>query len=113
MSLMSNVSLSEFVNQLSTGTLVAIGILIVINYTLLVWAIVRVVKSPIDRVRYGSKVLWIVVALLLNGFGPIIVLALSILPPTVDESVSRISNAPVEVADLLYPTATVQGDDDE
>lgn len=110
---MSDVSLSEIFVQLSPGTIVAIAILVVVNYALLAWAIVRVVKTPAERVRYGSKAVWILVALLLNGIGPIITLALATLPPRVGESVSALSLGANEVADMLYPGSSEKGGSDE
>lgn len=61
-------------NGITTGELILYLLpVIIIQLTLMVYALVDVVKR--ERVRGGNKALWIVVIVLINIIGPIVYLA--------------------------------------
>ncbi|NLG66997.1 MAG: hypothetical protein GX536_04705 [Actinobacteria bacterium] len=69
----SNVHTPPFLDSLSFAELGAILLpLLAIQLSLMIWALVDLVRR--ERVRGGSKLVWVLVILLLNFIGPILYL---------------------------------------
>jgi hypothetical protein len=88
---------------LSTGVAIAVGLLIIVELILMVWAILDIVQRP--AVLWGQKWIWIVIVILFGIIGPIIYFAIGREQPPVAEkeadqtaATDRASHA----ADLLY-----------
>jgi uncharacterized membrane protein YhaH (DUF805 family) len=66
-------------NGVTTGELVLYLLpVLIIQLALMVYALVDVARR--ERVRYGSKILWVVVIVLINIIGPIAYLAWGRMP---------------------------------
>ena len=66
-------------NGITTGELILYLLpVIIIQLALMVYALVDVARR--ERVRYGSKLLWVVVIVLINIIGPIVYLAWGRMP---------------------------------
>ena len=78
-----NVNLST----LPVGALIAVGVLVVLQISLVVIALVDLYRRPAAQVVSGNKWIWVAVVLLVNLLGPILYLAIG-RKPVVDLSVS-------------------------
>lgn len=107
--------MDQLVNGLegvSSATLVGLGVLVVVELTLMVAALVSLVRRPASAVR-GPKWLWALVVVFVNTIGPILYFALGRAPESVDVAPPTgvtTSERADSVADVLYggnpPTAT-------
>ena len=67
-------------NGITTGELILYLLpVLIIQLALMVYALVDLARR--ERVRYGSKLLWVVVIVLINIIGPIVYLAWGRMPP--------------------------------
>lgn len=97
----------------STGVIVALVLLILVELGLLVWAVLDIVQRP--AVLWGQKWIWIVIVVLFGIIGPLVYLAIGRTQPPVSEKetddtpvIDRASHA----ADLLYGPRPQQPPDD-
>ena len=93
--------------SMSTGLLVAIGALAVLELVLMVTALVSVLRRSQDELN-GPKWLWILVVIFVNMIGPIVYFILGRKPEQVDVAVAQgedRSEAVQSVADVLYGDA--------
>jgi hypothetical protein len=90
-------------SMLPAGALVVLGVVLVIEITLDVIALVDLYRRPLDRVALGNKWVWVAIILLVNLVGAILYLAIGRKPagPSQDAEASRPSSAS-DVADKLY-----------
>ncbi len=89
---------------LGTTTLVAIGILVAAQLTLMVLALVSLVRRPATAVR-GPKWLWAIIIVFGELVGPIVYFAVARAPEQVDvvRSQAAPASGPADsVADVLY-----------
>ena len=90
--------------ELSTGLLVGIGVLVLLQLTLMVAALVSVLRRPAESLR-GPKWLWILVIIFGELVGPILYFALARKPEQVDIAPVAVAETPQRaesVADVLY-----------
>jgi len=98
--------------DLGTTTLVAIGILVVVQLTLVVLALVSLVRRPASAVR-GPKWLWVLIIVFGELVGPIVYFAVARAPEQVDVGRTEASTTPKQaesVADVLYGPRTEEDD---
>jgi hypothetical protein len=99
---------------LSTGVIVALVLLTLVELALMVWAILDIVRRP--AVLWGQKWIWLVIVILFGLIGPIVYLAIGRVQPQVAESAA--DTAPMtdragQTADLLYgPRPDTQSQDE-
>lgn len=86
---------------LSPSTQVALVALIVVELILLIAAWVKIARTPTEQVRFGSKLIWVLISLI-NGIGPIATLIMIAEPARVAEPEQISSSSTADVADLLY-----------
>ena len=101
----------DALTDLPTAALVLLGIALLAQLALMIWALVDVIKRPDDRIR-GPKWLWVIIIVFGELIGPIVYLAVARLPEAVDvarptPTADRASAA----ADVLYgsPPASALG----
>lgn len=102
----------ENLEGLGTTTLVLLGVLIVVQLTLMVLALVSLVRRSATAVR-GPKWLWAVVIVFGEIVGPIVYFAVARAPEQVDVARSDVSTTATQaesVADVLYGRRTGEGD---
>jgi len=92
----------EELTSVPTWLWVVLGVAVVLQLSLMIWALVDVIKRPAVRVR-GPKWLWVIIIVFGELIGPIVYLAVARLPETVDvarptPTADRASSA----ADVLY-----------
>lgn len=87
--------------ELSTPVLIALIVVVVIELVLLVAAWIKIARTPKDQVRFGSKLVWVLISLI-NGIGPIATLILIAEPARVAEPEQTSASSAAQVADLLY-----------
>lgn len=95
-----NVNLSA----LPAWVVVAGALLVVVQVTLAVIALVDLHRRPVDEV-VGAKWVWVAVILLVSMLGPIIYLAAGRKPPAIDAMSASTANPSAgaeRVADTLY-----------
>lgn len=104
---MLNLPDARMLSELPAGAWVALGLLLVVQLSLQVAALVRVFRLPENRVRLGNRWIWVAVTLLVNTLGPIVTLIFVALPETPDEgdSAHPRTEGLVDVADMLYGAA--------
>src|SRR3974377_1376514 len=88
---------------LSTGTVVVLVLLGILELGLMVWAIIAIVQRP--AVLWGRKWLWLVIVILFGLIGPLVYLALGRVQPPVPEAESDatpMTDRAGRTADLLY-----------
>jgi len=88
---------------LSTGVIVALVLLTLVELGLLVWAVLDIVQRP--AVLWGQKWIWLVIVVLFGIIGPLAYFAIGRVQPPVPEM--ELDKAPVadratHAADLLY-----------
>ena len=89
---------------LSTTTLIGIAVLVIAQLTLMVSALVSLVRRPATAVR-GPKWLWALIIVFGELIGPILYFALARAPEQVDVAASgsaSVSQRTESVADVLY-----------
>ncbi len=96
-----NIKLPEVITELSTPVLAALVVLVVVELALLVAAWIKIAKTPKEQVRFGSKLVWVLISLI-NGVGPIATLIMIAEPARVAEPEQTSPSSSTEVADLLY-----------
>ena len=95
----------DALTDLPTAARVLLGIALLAQLALMIWALVDVIKRPDDRIR-GPKWVWVIIIVFGELIGPIVYLAVARLPETVDvapqqAAADRVSTA----ADVLYGAA--------
>jgi hypothetical protein len=89
---------------LSTGVIVALALLGLLEIGLLVWAVLDIVQRP--AVRWGHKWIWLVVVIVFGMIGPIVYLAVgraqAPTPEPTPADDATISDRATRAADLLY-----------
>ncbi|MHB9003904.1 MAG: PLD nuclease N-terminal domain-containing protein [Coriobacteriia bacterium] len=96
--------LTTALEGLSTPMLAMLAVLVLVQIGLEVYAVIDIIRRPVDRITGGNKLLWIVVVLFINMIGAIIYLAVG-RKPTPARDVA--SEAPAtqrasDAADILY-----------
>ena len=94
-------------SDVSTWMLVLIGVLIVFQLTLEIYALVQLFKTPDERLIFGNKWPWAAIILLVSILGAIIFLAVGRKPAVMAEPAPVASdNAHIDraerAADVLY-----------
>ena len=85
--------------------LVALGVLVVIETTLDVIALVDLYRRPVDQVVFANKWIWLAIVLLVNTLGAIIYLAAARKPAVLTDGTAPSESTSVRtesVADALY-----------
>jgi hypothetical protein len=88
---------------LSTGVLIALVLLTLVELTLLVWAVVDIVQRP--AVLWGQKWIWLVIVVLFGIIGPLVYFAIGRVQPPVSETQGETppdTDRATRAADLLY-----------
>jgi phosphoglycerol transferase MdoB-like AlkP superfamily enzyme len=94
----------EALQALPTWALAAIGVLIVVDLVLYVYALMDLYRRPVDQLTVANKWVWVAIILLISTFGAIIYLlagrkpAASADAPVQGATAERAENA----ADALY-----------
>jgi len=101
----------EELTSVPTWLWVVLGVAVVLQLSLMIWALVDVIKRPAARIR-GPKWLWVIIIIFGQLVGPIVYLVVARLPEAVDvarptPTADRASSA----ADVLYgsPPASALG----
>jgi Phospholipase_D-nuclease N-terminal len=85
--------------------LVALAVLVIVQITLDVIALVDLYRRPVDQVIFANKWIWLAIILLVNLIGPIIYLLAAPKPPVLTDDAAPVkpkSVASDDIADLLY-----------
>jgi hypothetical protein len=85
--------------------LVAVAVLVVVQITLDVIAMVDLYRRPVDQVIFANKWIWLAIILLVNLIGAIIYLLAARKPPALTDDTAPVkpkSVASDDIADLLY-----------
>ena len=85
--------------------LVALGVLVVLEITLDVIALVDLYRRPLDQVVFANKWIWLAIVLLVNTFGAIIYLVAGRRPAALTDDARPSGPTSVrteDVADTLY-----------
>ncbi len=98
----NNVALSE----LPTGALIALGVYVVFQLGLEIYALVKMFQTPEDRLLFGKRWPWVLIILFVNLIGAIVFLVAGRKPEIVVEPVGA-QQAPVtdrarRATDVLY-----------
>ncbi len=96
--------LRSTIEGLGPGALAGLGVLIVIELTLLVAALISLIRRPPEGVR-GPKWIWALLIVFVSTIGPILYFALGRAPEQVDlvpEDVASPADRGESVADVLY-----------
>lgn len=105
--------LTSTLQDMSTGMLFALGFLVIVEFGLLIAALVSIFRRPADRIN-GPKVLWVIVSLF-GIVGPILYFALGRAPEKVElapEDVASPVGRGESVADVLYGERSGDGGHD-
>src|SRR4051794_9543455 len=62
-------------SSVPTGVLVILGVVVVLEVALAVFALVNLVRRPREAVSFGNKWIWVAFIVLVNLIGPIVSLA--------------------------------------
>lgn len=94
-------------SDLPTGVLIAIGLLALVQIAVEVWAIVKLLQTPDDRLVFGKKWPWLVIILFVNLIGAIVFLVAGRKPAPATDPLGQGAGAPAEnraarAADVLY-----------
>jgi hypothetical protein len=94
----------EELAALDTGVLIVIGVLWLVQVSLLLWALIDLVRRPSEQIRGGMKWVWVLIVLFLNLIGPIIYLLVGRLPaPVTDAEAPELDTDKTQRAvDTLY-----------
>lgn len=85
--------------------LVALGVLVVLEITLDVIALVDLYRRPLDQVVFANKWIWLAIVLLVNTFGAIIYLVAGRRPAVLTNNMPPSESPSVRtdnIADALY-----------
>lgn len=96
----------EELTALPTPVLIALGILVVVQLSLEIYAIIDIIKRPADRITGGNKALWIVLVVFVNLVGAIVYLAVGrqAAPAADDGAAPASGDAAARAVDTLYGT---------
>lgn len=90
-------------SALPVGVLIALGVLLLIELTLDVIALVDLYRRPIDRVALGNKWIWVAIIVLVQLVGAILYLAIGRKPAIPDAGAAPVrTGSPADIADKLY-----------
>lgn len=90
-------------STLPPGLLVGLAVLLLVELTLDVVALVSLVRRPVERVALGNKWVWVAIIILLNLIGPILYFAIGRKAPApIEGAVPRTVDGPESIADHLY-----------
>lgn len=89
---------------LSTPMLAMLVVLALVQIGLEIYAIIDIVRRPVDRITGGNKLLWIIVVLFINMIGAIVYLAVGRKPAPAQDVVSAApaTERASDAADMLY-----------
>lgn len=89
---------------LSTPMIVMLAAVVLVQLGLEIYAIIDIIRRPVDRITGGNKLLWIVVVLFINMVGAIVYLAVGRKPaPAQDVARSTpTAESAADAADMLY-----------
>lgn len=89
-------------SSLPMPVLGGLGVLVVIEFGLMIWAVLDWAKRPAELVR-GNRILWLLIIAFVNIIGPIIYLTVARLPePIEDAGVLGSPEAARSATDALY-----------
>lgn len=91
-------------SSLPMPALVALGVLVIAQIALEVYAIVDIIRRPTDQVTGGNKLLWILLVLFVNLVGAIVYLVAGRKPAVVAQAprAEADSSAAQTAVDTLY-----------
>ncbi|MHB1341131.1 MAG: PLD nuclease N-terminal domain-containing protein [Coriobacteriia bacterium] len=92
-------------DSLPTGVLIGIGVLVIVQVVVEIYALIQLFKTPDDRIAFGKKWLWVIIILFVNLVGAVIFLVAGRKPAPAAEPLqpSRPSTDRAErAADVLY-----------
>jgi hypothetical protein len=95
--------LAGAINGLSTGTIVALVLLGLVELGLMIWAVIDIIRRP--AVLWGQKWIWLVIVILFGLVGPLVYLAVGRVQSPVPESAvdtTPMTDRAGQTADLLY-----------
>lgn len=94
----------ESLQALPTWALAAIGVLIVVDLVLYVYALMDLYRRPVDQLTVANKWVWVAIILLISTFGAIIYLLAGRKPAASVEALTRGATAEraENAADALY-----------
>ena len=105
--------ITSALDSIGTAGLVGIGLLFLVEITLMVTALVSLVRTPAEHLR-APKWVWALVVVFVNMIGPIVYFALARKPAAVDLTPayrSEQAKSSETVADLLYGDVPADGSD--
>ena len=92
-------------SDLSTGALIGFGVLLALQLSVLIIALIKLLQTPEDRLVFGKRWVWLLIILFVNLIGGIIFLVAGRKPaiaedvqPAAAPAVDRAAHA----ADVLY-----------
>ncbi len=94
----------ESLQTLPTWGLVGIGVLMVVDLVLYVWALTDLYRRPVEQLTIANKWVWVAIILLVSTFGALIYLLAGRKPAAVAEIAPKGSGATrgAKAADALY-----------
>lgn len=96
--------MDEILSAIPVWGLVALGILVVVQITLDVIALLDLYRRPVDQVVFANKWIWVAVILLVSTVGAIVYLAAARKPAALTEGSAPPASAvrTDKIADALY-----------
>jgi len=97
--------MDAIVSAVPVWGLAALGVLVVLEITLDVVALVDLYRRPVDQVVFANKWIWLAIVLLVNTVGAIIYLLVARKPPVLTDDAAPPASTSVRtdnVADTLY-----------
>jgi Phospholipase_D-nuclease N-terminal len=91
------------IHGLSTGVIVALVLLALVELGLMVWSVLDIVQRP--AVLWGQKWIWLVIVILVGIIGPLVYFAVGRVQPPVPETLVDtvpVTDRATHAADLLY-----------
>ncbi len=62
----------DALTNLPTPAIVALGLLLVVQIVLEVWAVIDILRRPVEQITGGKKWAWLLIVLLVNLIGAIV-----------------------------------------
>ena len=90
-------------SSLPTGVLVGLGVVLLLEVALDVFALVDLIRRPVALVAFGNKWIWAALILLVTVIGAVLYLAVGRKPtPAVEQQVAAPKRSSAEIAEALY-----------
>ena len=92
-------------DSLPTGVLIGIGVLVVVQLAVEIYALIQLFKTPDDRLMFGAKWPWVLIILFINLVGGIVFLVAGRKPAPAEEPqqpARPATDRAERAADVLY-----------